>query len=99
MTRFQFCLTTGAEGYVPDDQQYVDAACAVDAFDAIKAAIRDFLLFEENAFEDADWKGFFERGCRMPDASTWNFTLARGDKVSLSLVGMTEAEFERESAE
>lgn len=104
MAKFYFCLTTGVDGFLPDDQVYVAADSAVDAYDAIKAAIRDFLEFHDEADhgdkeprEASDWKQLFERGCRYPDASMWNFTLAYGDPCNLSLVGMTEAEYYRES--
>lgn len=98
MAKFNFCITTGSDGFLPDDQQYVAADNAVAAFDAVKAAIRDFLVADgSEPGREADWYGFFDRGCRMPDASTWNFTLAYGDGVNLSLVGMTQDEFDQES--
>lgn len=101
MAKFNFCITTGAPGYLPDDRNYVAADNSVDAFDAIKDALRDFRLFsdEVDEFEECDWKPFFERGCRFTDASTWHFTLATDGGTVLDLIGMTQAEFDTQSAD
>lgn len=100
MTKFHFCITTGMDGYLPDNQEYVAADCAVDAYDAIMDALRFFQAGEEpSSIEIHNWKPFFERGCAAGDGSMWNFIIAHNSEGQfLSLAGLTEAEYLRESA-
>lgn len=98
MATFCFCLTIGVDGYLPDQQDYVRADCSIDAYDAIVEAIRDFRdngddSGDTSAFTEHSWRTFFERGCSYIDASQWSFALADHGKLTLSLTGLTNAEY------
>lgn len=100
---FYFSISNGVDGYLPDNVEHYHCENSIDAFDAICEAIRHFREYgatdQTEEFEEFDWRGFFERGCACPDASTWSFRLAgQGDEI-LTLQGMTESEYSREMGE
>lgn len=94
MSKFHFCITTGVDGYLPDRQDFIAADCSVDAYDAIVGAIGEFREEYGEVREASDWKMFFERGSKKPDASMWSFNLATtGDGIWLSVTGLTANEY------
>jgi hypothetical protein len=99
MKVFHFAIMNGVDGFLPDNVEYHRAECSVDAFDAIKDAIRTFRDSGGDEFHECQWADFFERGCAAPDASQWSFTLATDGAEELSVRGMTEAEYDRECGE
>lgn len=103
MKTFCFCITSGVDGYLPDNQDYFRCENSIDAFDAIKDALREFQVQADytgqEEYKEFDWKPFFETGCSYPNASQWSFLLARDDNLILSLQGMTDEEYERECGE
>jgi len=95
---FFFCLTVNAPGYLPDAIDYHSADCAVDAFDTLCAAVREFkedMAERYDGFTAHDWKAAIEKGFAAKSFAGLQFVLAEagGGLLVLDFIGMTETEF------
>lgn len=91
-----FCITMGKDGYLPVQQEYAACVSKKAAKQVMRDAIADFMSDGMGEVQTG-WESYVDRGWKSPDASMWNFGLAIGhDGYVLSVIGMTEAEFNRE---
>ena len=101
MAKFNFCIASGADGFLPDHQEYVSADNEIEAFDAIQAQLELARDNEADGQETSFWRMSFQQGLKYPDASMWNFRVWQGSDTSycIDVIGMTQADFDRESAD
>lgn len=101
MQTLYFCLADGMADCLPNSQEYHACSDAAEMREVIDSAIAEFTESEGatphlHMIPAHVWQMLAERGA---SSLNWRLCVAReGDRV-LDIIGMTESEYERESAE
>lgn len=98
MDVFRFAIQIGQPDDAPESVEYVYDTRADDALERVLDVIhgRHGLgrPHDKSLTVNLTWRGFFERGCKMPDCSMWDFNIGEfSDGAVMNVIGHTEAEW------